>query len=357
MASFSYLEVYSKFFSLSVELMDHVQSKQGAVEISLDPEFKGISSLLSDITKYRIISDKDGYAAIKISRALFQAYLKYRLTESHVREPNLEEENTLKLVLSYLIEVEEGKTPQLNLPDRTRKATKSVQTIPENDSLYSAKKGRNDNLQSDYYNETRNLNNSPVNLETPKGDYFSQKYSDRPRVRSRSPSPFEARHKRSASPSWRSHEDRSNSAKNKRNHDFYSYEEKYVRPPRDRENGKGDRRQRDLESPYDETRRSPNHYSRLGTSKEEFTSVKIIDGCKISRITRFRDSNENIRTNPRMSAIDYMSLNNEPEVRRNSPNESFSMKVKTAPTLSQARNVAATKLGLYTDLAKSAYRK
>ena len=338
--------------------MDHIQSKQGAVEISLDPEFKGISSLLSDITKYRIISDKDGYAAIKISRALFQAFLKYRLTESHVREPNLEEENTLKLVLSYLIEVEEGKTPQLNLPDRTRKATKSVQTTGDNDS--GGKKERDISSHSDYYSETRNINNSAVNLETPKDEYFSpHKYTDRPRARSRSPSPYDSRRsKRSVSPSWRSYEDRNIGAKSKRN-DFYSQEEdRYHRSAResnlpDRENGRSERRHRELNSPYDENRR------RSAGVREDFTSVKIIDGCKISRVTRIREVVENIRnkTSSRVSAIDYMSRDNEPEARRNSSNESFSMKVKTASTLSQARNVAATKLGLYTDLAKSAYRK
>ena len=185
------------------------QSKSGAVEISLEPEFKGISSLLADITKYRIINEKDGLAAMKISRALFQAFLKYRLTESKARELNNEEKATLKRVLSYLIEVEEGRIPQLNLSDRSKKASKYVQTEPEK---HIDHRSRYSNEASSHFEKKmgrRYDSSAAVNLDAPRDDYFFN-HRGRPQARSRSPSPM-AINKRMSSPSWRTRDERTES--------------------------------------------------------------------------------------------------------------------------------------------------
>ena len=340
------------------------QSKSGAVEISLEPEFKGISSLLADITKYRIINEKDGLAAMKISRALFQAFLKYRLTESKARELNNEEEATLKRVLSYLIEVEEGRIPHLNLSDRSKKASKYVQTEPEK---HIDHRSRYSNEASSHFEKEmgrRYDSSAGVNLDAPRDDYFFN-HRGRPQARSRSPSPM-AINKRMSSPSWRTHDERTESWTKMRREDTFSpkTEDYYSRQMREREKERlADIRKqspvpRELEPlsfgdrPFD-----PASGRRGMTQKiDDVKSVKIIDGCKVTRLVRVKKGDFSRQSRGRGAPVDYMSEIVHPES-RHSTNDSFSMKVKTAPTLSQARNVAVTKLGLYTDLAKSAYRK
>ena len=335
-------------------------SGHGSVEISLEPEFKGISSLLADITKYRIINEKDGLAAMKISRALFQAFLKYRLTESKARELSNEEEATLKRVLSYLIEVEEGRIPQLNLSDRSKKASKSIQTDPEK-SIDARSRFTNEGF--DPRDMRRGYESSAVHLDAPKDDYLMGTKS-RHRARSRSPSPV-SHGKRPGSPSWRMPEERS---------EYWGKMRRDEHPPKPVE---AYARQRDKERYSDYTRQSPaprdlephnfgersrvpvEHRSGIAGSRkvDDVKSVKILHGCKISRLVRISGGDDGPPSLGHGGAIDYMSELVEHDA-RNPGGDSFSMRVKTVPTLSQAKNVAATKLGLYTDMAKSAsYRK
>merc|ERR1712076_115484 len=359
MGAFSLIVVINLLnrFGMNSHYMSKSASGQGAVEISLEPEFKGISSLLADITKYRIINEKDGLAAMKISRALFQAFLKYRLTESKARELNNEEEATLKRVLSYLIEIEEGRIPQLNLSDRTKKSSKSIQTEPERQSETRNRFGAEPYDHRDHSRNSRGYD-AAVHLDAPKDEFFMGHHS-RHRARSRSPSPAIGRGKRSASPSWRREEERQEAylAKSRREEDLPRSEEFYARQMRERERMSEYSRPtsdpRDLEPQDFGERRSG---VSGGRKRDDVKSVKIIHGCKVTRLVRVTGDDMH-SSRGRAGAMDYMSEMVQQES-RNPSNDSFTMKVKTVPTLSQARNVAATKLGLYSDMVKNAsYRK
>jgi hypothetical protein len=93
--------------------------------------------------------------------------------------------------------------------------------------------------------------------------------------------------------------------------------------------------------------------------EDKTVSVKIVNACKVSRFirTRYGVTGRNIGDVTDME-IDDDTVRSPYSSRNSQKQESnFSMKLKPSSSLSQVKNVAAVKAGLYSDLARSLYMK